>query len=235
MVRPEKAAVVAEVRERLEASTATVLTEFRGLDVDELAQLRRQLREQGAEYRVVKNTMTRRAAEKAGLPIPDELLTGPTALTLCDGDPVAAAKVLKKFADQHPALVIKGGVVEGQLLDADQTRRLAELESREDLLGRLAGLMQQVLAQPAQLAQAGLTQMARLLAAYQDQRDQAGDGDGAAATPAAPEPDSGASAAVASGETEPAETEPAEGAAAEAAAAEDDPTEAEPAEPTTES
>lgn len=223
MVRPEKAAVVAEVSERLEASNATVLTEFRGLDVDELAQLRRQLREQGAEYRVVKNTMTRRAADKAGVPIPDELLTGPTALTLCDGDPVAAAKVLKKFAEQHPALVIKGGVVEGQLLDADQTRRLADLESREALLSRAAGLMQQVLAQPAQLAQAGLAQMARLLAAYQDQREQAGEAGGT--VPAGPESDSDAPAEAASGEGAPAEAAP---GASESA-------EAEPAETTTES
>lgn len=220
MVRPEKAAVVADVRERLEASNATVLTEFRGLDVDELAQLRRQLREQSAEYRVVKNTMTRRAADKAGLSIPDELLTGPTALTLCDGDPVAAAKVLKKFADQHPALVIKGGVVEGQLLDAEQIRRLADLESREALLGRLAGLMQQVVAQPAQLAQAGLAQMARLLAAYQEQREQGGE-----AGPAAPEPDSG----------EVAGPEPAEAGAAEPESAGDEAAEAEPAGTTAES
>lgn len=219
MVRPEKAAVVAEVSERLEKSTATVLTEYRGLNVDELAQLRRQLREQGAEYRVVKNTMTRRAAEKVGLPIPDDLLTGPTALTLCDGDPVAATKVLKKFADQHPALVIKGGVVEGQLLDAEQTRRLAELESREALLGRLAGLMQQVLAQPAQLAQAGLSQMARLLAAYQDQRDQAGE--------AAPGGTGASESADAGPGGESADPEPAE---ADSAGAEG---EGEPAEPDT--
>lgn len=232
MVRPEKAAVVAEVSERLEKSTATVLTEYRGLNVDELAQLRRQLREQGAEYRVVKNTMTRRAAEKAGLPIPDDLLTGPTALTLCDGDPVAATKVLKKFADQHPALVIKGGVVEGQLLDAEQTRWLAELESREALLSRLAGLMQQVLAQPAQLAQAGLSQMARLLAAYQDQREQAGEaapGD----TPASDSADVGPAGGE-SPDAQPAEAG-AEGAAdADSAGAEGNGEPAEPAETTTE-
>jgi large subunit ribosomal protein L10 len=182
MARPEKVAVVSEVSERLQQVSSAVLTEYRGLDVDEMAQLRRQLREQNAEYRVVKNTLARRAVDSAGVDIPDELLTGPTALTFCDGDPVAASKVLKRFAERHPALVIKGGLVDGQLLDADQVRELAELESREELLARAVGLMNQLLAQPAQLAQAGLAKMARLLAAYQEQREAELEADGESAS-----------------------------------------------------
>jgi large subunit ribosomal protein L10 len=173
MARPEKVAVVAEISERLQSSSAALLTEYRGLSVDDLAQLRRQLREHNAEYRVVKNTLTRRAVVDAGMSLPDDLLTGPTALTFCDGDPVAATKVLKRFSERHPALVIKGGVVEGQLLGAEQAHQLAELQSREELLSRLAGVFNQVLAQPAQLAQAGLSKMARLLSAYHSQREEA--------------------------------------------------------------
>ena len=175
MARPEKVAVVAEISERLQSSSAALLTEYRGLSVDDLAQLRRQLREHNAEYRVVKNTLTRRAVADAGMSLPDDLLTGPTALTFCDGDPVAATKVLKRFSERHPALVIKGGVVEGQLLSAEQAHQLAELQSREELLSRLAGVFNQVLAQPAQLAQASLSKMARLLSAYHSQREEAGE------------------------------------------------------------
>ncbi len=175
MARPDKVAVVEDVAERLERSNAAVLTEFRGLSVDDLAELRRRLREEDATYRVVKNTLTRRAAERAGLDIPDDLLTGPTALTFCDGDPVAAAKVLRKFSDERPQLVFKASVMDGQLLDAEQTRELADLASREELLAQMAGLMGSVVAQPARLAHASLAKMARLLSAYQDKRESTGE------------------------------------------------------------
>ncbi len=175
MARPEKVAVVEDVAERLSRTNAAVLTEYRGLSVDDLAELRRRLREEGATYRVVKNTLTRRAADRAGLDIPDEVLTGPTALTFCDGDPVAAAKVLRKFSDERPELVFKASVMEGQLLDAEQTRALADLASREELLSQMAGLMTSVVAKPARLANASLSKMARLLSAYQDKREAAGE------------------------------------------------------------
>lgn len=191
MARPEKVAVVADVSGRLQESTAAVLTEYRGLSVDDLARLRRALREEQAEYRIVKNTMTRRAAADAGIPIPDEMLTGPTALTLCAGDPVATAKVLKRFADTHPGLTIKGGVMDGEVLDAEQTRGLADLASREELLGKLAGMLGQLLAQPAQLAQASLDKLARVLGEYQRQRE-ADDGTTPAAPAAADEADEAA-------------------------------------------
>jgi large subunit ribosomal protein L10 len=173
MPRPDKVAVVDEVRQRLSDSTATVLTEYRGLSVDDLAELRARLRGADASYRVVKNTLTRLAVRDAGVDIPDDMLVGPTAITFCAGDPIATAKVLRAFAREHPQLVIKGGVLEGRLLDAAETSGLADLESREELLSRLAGLMQAVIAQPARLAQANLSKFARLLAALQEKRGAA--------------------------------------------------------------
>lgn len=192
MARPEKTAVVDAVRERLRETNAAVLTEYRGLDVAELAQLRARLRESDAEYKVVKNTLTRLAARDAGVDIPDELLTGPTAITFCAGDPVAAAKVLRNFSREHPSLVLKGGLFEGRVLGAEETLRLAELETREQMLTRLAGMFQSIVAQPARLAQANLSKAARLFAALQAER-------GAGESPA-PEPESAGDAPEASGD-----------------------------------
>lgn len=175
MARPEKVAVVEDVRQRLTGATATVLTEYRGLSVSELAQLRADLRTSDAEYRVVKNTLARIAARDAGIEIPDETLTGPTAVTFCASDPVAAAKVLRAFSRTHPALVVKGSVFEGRFLDAAETLRLADLESREELLARVAGLFQTLLAQPARLAQANLSKAARLLQALADKKSASGE------------------------------------------------------------
>jgi large subunit ribosomal protein L10 len=170
MPRPDKVAVVDEVSRRLTDATATVLTEYRGLSVDDLAELRARLRDSDASYRVVKNTLTRLAARDAGFDLPDDLLVGPTAITFCAGDPVATAKVLRAFSRQHPELVIKGGVLDGRVLDAAETTRLADLESREEVLARLAGMMQAIIAQPARLAQANLSKLARLLAALEDKK-----------------------------------------------------------------
>lgn len=189
MARPEKVAVVTEVRERLQDANAALLTEYRGLTVTELAQLRAELRKTDAEYKVVKNTLARIAARDAGFDIPDDLLTGPTAVTFCAGDPVAVAKALRAFSRDHPALVVKGGILDGRLLDAAETMRLADLESREHLLARVAGLFQSVVAQPARLAQANLSKAARLLAALRAKREEAGEA-------AAPAPDSSAAEAV---------------------------------------
>lgn len=170
MARPDKVAVVDDVSRNLTDATATVLTDYRGLSVDDLAELRAKLRETDASYRVVKNTLTRLAARDAGFDIPDDVLVGPTAITFCAGDPVATAKALRAFSRQHPQLVIKGGVLDGRVLDAAETSKLADLESREELLGRLAGMMEAVIAQPARLAQANLSKFARLLAALQDKK-----------------------------------------------------------------
>lgn len=170
MPRADKVAAVSDVSQRLNDATATVLTEYRGLSVDDLAELREKLRATDATYRVVKNTLTRLAAKDAGVDIPDEYLVGPTAVTFCAGDPVAVAKVLRTFSKQHPQLVIKGGVLDGRMLDASETSRLADLESREELLARFAGIMDALIAQPARLAQASLSKFARLLAALQDRK-----------------------------------------------------------------
>lgn len=175
MPRADKVAVVEDVRRRLTEATATVLTDYRGLTVDELADLRAKLRESEASYRVVKNTLTRLAARDAGFDIPDDVLAGPTAITFCAGDPIAATKVLRAFSREHPELIIKAGVLDGNVLDAEETTRLADLESREELLSKLAGMMMSVVAQPARLAQASLTKFARLLAAYGEQRTAAGE------------------------------------------------------------
>jgi large subunit ribosomal protein L10 len=173
MPRQEKVAVVDEVRERMQHSTAALLTEYRGLSVTALRTLRIQLREADAEYKVAKNTLIRIAAREAGFKVPDDVLTGPTAITFCAGDPVATAKVLRAFSRQNPALVIKGGFLDGAVLSAEETLQLAELASREELLARLAGLFEAVLALPARLAQANLTKMARLVTALIEKRESA--------------------------------------------------------------
>ncbi|CAN5174208.1 MAG: 50S ribosomal protein L10 [Euzebyales bacterium] len=170
MARPDKVAAVEEVRSRLSGATATVLTEYRGLTVAELADLRGKLRETDAEYKVVKNTLTRIAASDAGFDVPDSLLVGPTAVTFCAGDPIATAKVLRAFSREHPSLVIKGGILEGRLLDADETAGLADLASRDELLAKVAGMLGAILAQPARLAKANLVKAAQLVAAYHAKR-----------------------------------------------------------------
>lgn len=145
--RPEKVAVVTEVRQKLEDADAVVFTEYRGLTVRDLQELRSSLRGGGGEYRVYKNTLVRRASAELELPVSDEL-TGPTALAFvgerpdgAPGDPVLVAKALKSFAKANPALVIKGGLLGGQVLDAAGVSSLADVAPREELLARLAGGM----------------------------------------------------------------------------------------------
>lgn len=145
--RPEKVAVVDEIRGRLEDADATVLTEYRGLDVTSIQTLRRALRDAGAEYKVYKNTLARFAARDAGFDIEDQLV-GPTAFaftaTKADGspgDPVMLAKALKEFAKTNEALIIKGGLMDGALLSSDDVKALAEVAPREELLAQFAGLL----------------------------------------------------------------------------------------------
>jgi large subunit ribosomal protein L10 len=140
--RPDKVAVIDEVRERLEGSTAAVVTEYRGLTVAEMADLRRILRAAGGDFKVFKNTLVRRALAGTSSESLDEFLVGPTALAFVQGGDVSAvAKALKDFADANPALVIKGGVFEGSALSADSLKKLANLPSRDVLLSQLAGLI----------------------------------------------------------------------------------------------
>jgi large subunit ribosomal protein L10 len=158
--RPEKVAVVDEVRERFTSSSAALLTEYRGLDVSALGELRRALREAGGEYKVYKNTLVRFAAREAGLEI-EELLTGPTAIAFvverpdgAPGDAVVVAKALRDFARTYPALVVKGGVMDDRSLSADDAKALADIEPREVLLARLAGGLAAPMQQFAGLLQA---------------------------------------------------------------------------------
>ena len=146
MARADKAADVAELAEHFRSSTATVLTEYRGLTVAQLKTLRRSLGDT-ANYAVVKNTLTKIAAKDAGVEGLDDLLAGPSAIAFIKGDPVEAAKGLRDFAKANPLLVIKGGYMDGKTLSAAEISKLADLESREVLLAKLAGAMKASLTQ----------------------------------------------------------------------------------------
>ena len=170
-VRADKASAVAELTDDFRNSSATVLTEYRGLTVKQLTELRRSLGKE-TKYSVSKNTLAKRAATDAGIEGLDELFTGPTALAFITGDPVEAAKGLRAFAKAHPVLVIKGGVFEGRAITADEVNKIADLESREVLLAKLAGAMKANLSKAAAVLQAPLTKTARLAAALQDKREK---------------------------------------------------------------
>ncbi|GGT31912.1 50S ribosomal protein L10 [Streptomyces purpureus] len=153
MARPDKAAAVAELKDKFQSSSAVVLTEYRGLTVAQLKTLRRSLGE-NAQYAVVKNTLTKIAANEAGITTLDDQFTGPTGAAFITGDPVESAKGLRDFAKDNPNLVIKGGVLDGKALSADEIKKLADLESREVLLSKLAGAFKGKQSQTASLFQA---------------------------------------------------------------------------------
>ena len=148
MARPDKAAAVAELTEDFRTAQATVLTEYRGLTVTAMKQLRRAL---GADtkYSVVKNTLTKIAAKDAGVDIADDLLVGPSAVAFIKGDPINAAKSLRDFQKENPFLIIKGGIYEGKSVTPAELMELANLESREVLLAKLAGAMKASMAKAA--------------------------------------------------------------------------------------
>ncbi len=215
--RPEKVAIVEEVKGRLEAAEAVMVTEYRGLSVDALSQLRINLRPAGGSYKVYKNTLVRRAAEGLNEEF-SELLVGPTALAFTEtspsgeaGDVVTVAKALKDFAKDNPDLIVKGGLFEGQFIDAEGLKQLADIEPREVLLAKLAGMIAAPMTQMAGLLQALPRDMAYGLKALVDQG-------GAAGAPVAD--DSPADEAPAADEAAVAEA-PAEEAAAEDAPATD--------------
>src|SRR5438270_7184696 len=180
MPNTEKIGAVAEITEHFSSSSAAVITEYRGLTVKQITDLRQALG-RDTTYAVVKNTLTKRAAADAGVSIDDALLQGPTAIAFVKGDPVDAAKGLRDFARTHPLLVIKGGVMEGKTLSADEVKKIADLESREVLLAKLAGALKALPTRAAGLFQAPLSQMARLAKALEEKKPA----DGAAAAPAA--------------------------------------------------
>jgi large subunit ribosomal protein L10 len=167
MARPDKAAAVAELTDEFRSSNGAVLTEYRGLTVAQLRQLRTALGDD-VNYAVVKNTLTKIAAKDAGVESFDSLLEGPSAIAFIKGDPVVAAKSLRDFAKAHPLLVIKAGVLDGKALGTDEINKLADLESREVLLAKLAGAMKAAPQQAVSLFAAPLSQAARLFAALQD-------------------------------------------------------------------
>ncbi|CAM5546226.1 MULTISPECIES: 50S ribosomal protein L10 [unclassified Streptomyces] len=153
MPTPNKAAAVAELTDQFRDSNAAVLTEYRGLTVAQLKTLRRSLGE-NAQYAVVKNTLTKIAANQAGITALDEHFAGPTAVAFITGDPVESAKSLRDFAKENPNLIIKAGVLDGKALTADEIKKLADLESREVLLSKLAGAFKGKQSQAASLFQA---------------------------------------------------------------------------------
>ena len=170
MARSDKSATVAELADELRGSTAVVLTEYRGLSVKQMTELRRALGG-NASYVVVKNTLTKIAAKEAGIEGIDDHLVGPSAIAFVQGDPVDAAKGLRDFARIHPVLVIKGGVLDGNLLSADEIRKLADLESREVLLAKMAGAMKASLVNAVSLFEAPLAKTARLIEALRQKVD----------------------------------------------------------------
>ena len=169
MARPDKAADVAELVESFQDSAGAVLTEYRGLTVKQLQDLRRALGE-NANYAVVKNTLTKIAATEAGVDGFDDLLVGPTAIAFINGDVVEAAKGLRDFAKANPSLVIKGGVLDGKPMTAEEITKLADLESREVLLAKMAGAMKGKLYQAAYMFTAPTAQAARVIDALREKR-----------------------------------------------------------------
>lgn len=174
MANAQKDAAIAELADKFRDSSAAVLTEYRGLTVAQLAELRKNLRG-NATYSVVKNTLTARAAKEAGVESAFEgQLVGPNAIAFVEGDPVEAAKGLRDFAKDHPLLVIKGGILDGNPLSPEQIDSLAKLESREVLLGKLAGAMKAQLTQAAYLFNAPLSQTARVVDALRAKVEEQG-------------------------------------------------------------
>ncbi|MBF6211446.1 50S ribosomal protein L10 [Nocardia puris] len=169
MAKAEKVTAVAEIAEQFKNSTATVVTEYRGLSVGKLTELRRALGSE-ATYSVAKNTLVKRAAAEAGVEGLDDLFVGPTAITFITGEPVDAAKALKTFAKENKALVIKGGYMDGAALSVAEVEKIADLESREVLLAKLAGALKGNLAKAAGLFNAPASQVARLAAALEEKK-----------------------------------------------------------------
>ncbi|KGN43019.1 50S ribosomal protein L10 [Knoellia aerolata] len=211
MSRADKTAAIAELAEKFRSSNATVLTEYRGLSVKQITDLRAALRG-NATYAVVKNTLTELAAKEAGVTAFDGQLVGPSAIAFVDGDPVEAAKGLRDFAKAHPLLVIKSGLLDGKALSAEDITKLAALESREVLLAKLAGAMNASLSKAVYLFAAPLSQTARVVDALRAKVEAEGPIGGSDAAPAA----------ETAGEETPADAAPAAEATADVATGGDD-------------
>lgn len=172
MANPEKAAAVAELAEQFRSSNAAVLTEYRGLSVGQLQTLRRAVRE-NANYAVVKNTLTEIAAKEAGVDAFEGKMSGPSAIAFVHGDPVDVAKSLRDFAKDNPQLIVKGGYMDGAALDEEGMKKLADLESREVLLGKLAGALIGAQTKAAATFQAPISKIARAADALRAKQEEA--------------------------------------------------------------
>jgi large subunit ribosomal protein L10 len=220
MAREDKVSAVAELTERFQTSDGAVLTEYRGLTVSQLADLRAALGD-STTYQVVKNTLTKRAASDAGLSSEfDALLSGPSAIAFVKGDVVEAAKGLRDFSRNNPLLVIKGGVLDGKAISPAEIERIADLESREVLLAKLAGDMKASMAKAAAVFNALPAQMAQLAEALRAKRETEGGADAPAADGAVPDAPAEDAAEAPAAEAPAAEAPAAEAPAAEAPAAE---------------
>jgi large subunit ribosomal protein L10 len=186
MAKPDKVAAVTDLADRFRDSSAAVITEYSGLTVSQITNLRRSLGT-GATYRVAKNTLVKRAAADAGVEGLEELFIGPTAIAFVTGEPVDAAKVLRDFAKDNKGLVIKGGYMDGRPLSVDEVTRIADLDSRDVLLAKLAGAMNGVLANMAGLLAAPASETARLVAALEEKRSAAEGPVDAASSDSSPE------------------------------------------------
>jgi large subunit ribosomal protein L10 len=169
MARPDKVEAVNEIAERFNTATAAVVTEYRGLSMAQLGTLRRSLGE-GTTYRVAKNTLVKRAVQQSGVEGLDEMFVGPTAIAFIEGEPVDAAKALREFAKDHKALVIKGGYMDGRPISVSEVERIADLDSREETLSKLAGALKAKLSQTAALFAAPASQVARMAAALEEKK-----------------------------------------------------------------
>jgi len=225
MVRADKATAVAELTDAFRNASAAVLTEYRGLTVAELKELRRALAG-NATYAVVKNTLTKIAAREAGYDVFEPMLEGPSAIAFVSGDAVEVAKGLRSFGREHPHLVVKGGILDGKPLTADEIRTLADLESREVLLAKFAGGMLAPAQQMVTVLGAPIRQLAQLLGALEaklaSDPDAARGGDGAAATDPPPAAAGDAPASAAADDAPATTDEPATGAAPAADVAADE-------------
>jgi large subunit ribosomal protein L10 len=211
-----KIAVVDEVRTRIGDASASIVSEYRGLSVAELAELRTALAAVGGDYRIFKNTLVRRAIDGGEYQPLSEYLSGPSALTFVQGDVSAVAKALKDFARANPLLVIKGGLADGSLLSSSELSALADLPPRDVLLARIAGALAAPMQQLAGLLQALPRNLAYGLSALIEQREAGGETLPAPEAPAAEAEESAAAVTEAPAEAEPAEAEPAVAAPAEA-------------------
>ncbi len=175
MPRPEKVAAVAEIKERIESSEAVFVTEFRGLSVKQLGSLRRKLRENGAEYKVVKMTLARRATDELGLEAINEHLVGPSGLTFTQSDPVATAKVLRDLNKENERLVIKAAILSGKVISPEQVNALAEVEPREVLLAKIAGAAKAPLYKTAGLMASFTRNAATMFSQLLEKKEAGGD------------------------------------------------------------